>query len=123
VRLPVTVSVDTRGTFDEKETGRDLNAVNWAGYPYARIVKEASLHLCNNKPIDIDVEITLRLGGKVTEASHDGKLVLGGFDAADWRDYQGHPAVNNSSQVTWRLKLKPGETFEPTVAYHYYTRH
>jgi len=123
VRVPVTVSVDTRGTFDEKEIGRELNAVAWAGYPYARIVKEAALHLCNNKPVEIDVEITLRLGGKVTEASHDGKVVLGGFEAADWRDYQGHPAVNNSSKVTWRLKLKPGETFEPTVAYHFYTRH
>jgi hypothetical protein len=50
-------------------------------------------------------------------------VTLGGFNAADWRDYQGHPAVNNSSQVTWRVKLKPGETFEPTVAYHYFTRH
>jgi len=123
VRVPVTVSVDTRGMFDEKEVGRELNAVAWAGYPYARIVKEASLHLCNNKPVEIDVEITLRLGGKVTEASHDGKVTLGGFEAADWRDYQGHPAVNNSSKVTWRLKLKPGETFEPAVSYHYYTRH
>jgi hypothetical protein len=123
VRVPVTVSVDTRGSFDEKETGRELNAVSWGGYPYARIEKEARLHLCNNKPIDIDVEITLRLGGKVTETSHDGKVVLGGFNAVDWRDYQGHPAVNNSSQVTWRVKLKPGENFEPTVAYHYFTRH
>ena len=37
VRVPVTVSVDTRGSFDEKEVGRALNAVNWAGHPYARI--------------------------------------------------------------------------------------
>jgi hypothetical protein len=123
VRVPVTVSVDTRGSFEEKETGRDLNAVNWAGYPYARISKQARLHLCNNKPIEIDVEISLRLGGKVTEAAHDGAITLGGFSAADWRDYQGHPAVNNSSEVKWRVKLKPGETFEPTVDYHYYTRH
>jgi hypothetical protein len=61
VRVPVTVSVDTRGAFDEKETGRELNAVSWAGNRYARIEKLARLHLCNNKPIGIDVEITLRL--------------------------------------------------------------
>jgi hypothetical protein len=59
----------------------------------------------------------------VTESSHEGKTTLGGFNAVDWRDYQGHPAVNNSSQVTWRVKLEPGETFEPTVAYHYFARH
>jgi len=45
------------------------------------------------------------------------------FDASDWVQYQGHPAVNNSSRVTWKVKLKPGEAFTPTVLYHYYTRH
>lgn len=121
-RVPVTVSVETRGSVEERETVRDLKALVWDGYHYAKIEKQAKLHLCNNKPVPIETEITLRLGGKVTEASHEGQTSLGPYDAADWSNYRGHPAVNNSSVVTWKVKLGPGETFEPTVTYHYYTR-
>jgi hypothetical protein len=121
-RVPVTVSIETRGSVEEKEVARDLKALVWDGYHYAKIDKVAKLHLCNNKPVTIDTEITIRLGGKVTEASDEGKISLGAFDASDWNNYRGHPAVNNSSTVRWKISLKPGETFEPTVAYHYYTR-
>ncbi len=122
VRLPVTVSVDTRGTIAETETSRELGALQWDGYQYARINREMKLDLCNNKHLTIEAEITLRVGGKVDEASHDGKVTLGAFDAADWVQYNGHPAVNNSSTVVWKVKLNPGEKFEPTVAYHHFTR-
>ena len=121
-RVPVTVSVETRGSLEEEEAGRELNALKWDGYTYARIEKEASLHLCNNKAEPIDVEITLRLGGKVTEASQEGKVALNPWDATDWNNYRGHPAVNNSSTVRWKVKLAAGETFEPTVKYYYFAR-
>ena len=122
-RVPVTVSIDTRGSFNEKELGRELKALHWSGYDYARIEKEATVHLCNNKKVDIEAEITLRVGGKVTKAEHEGEVVLTAFKPEDWQNYQGHPAVNNSSTVTWKIKLKPGETFEPKVTYHFFTRH
>ena len=77
VRVPVTVSVDTRGSSTEKEIGRELKALQWDGYNYARIDKEMKLDLCNNKPIEIEAEITLRVGGKVDKASHDGDVTLG----------------------------------------------
>lgn len=121
-RVPVTVSVETRGSYDEQETGRDLKALVWEGYHYAKIDKDASLHLCNNKSVPIEVEISVRLAGKATAASHDGKIVLGPFDAADWSNYRGHPAVNNSSRVSWKVKLAPGETFEPKISYTYFSR-
>ncbi|MCE9527162.1 MAG: DUF4139 domain-containing protein [Planctomycetales bacterium] len=121
-RIPVTVSIDTRGAFNEKEVGRELKALHWSGYDYARIEKEANVHLCNNKKVDIEAEITLRVGGKVTKADAEGVVVLSAFRPEDWQNYQGHPAVNNSSIVTWKVKLKPGETIEPKVTYHYFTR-
>jgi hypothetical protein len=122
VRVPVTVSVDTRGSVAEKEVGRELKSIQWDGYNYARIDKEMKLDLCNNKAIDIEAEITLRVGGKVDMASLDGDVTLRPFDPADWVQYNGQPAVNNSSSVTWKVKLKPGEKFEPSVNYHYFTR-
>lgn len=121
-RVPVTVSIDTRGSFSEKEVGRDLKALHWSGYDYARIEKEAAVDLCNNKKVEIEAEITLRLGGKVTKADADGAVVLSAFRPEDWQNYQGHPAVNNSSTVTWNVKLKPGDNFEPKVTYHFFTR-
>lgn len=123
VRVPVTVSVDTRGSLEEKEINRELKSIQWEGYQYARIERELKLDLCNNKSIEIEVEITLRVGGKVTKATHDGKITLSGYNPADWTNYQGHPAVNNSSTVTFKGKLKPGDKLEPVVTYHYYTRH
>ena len=120
--VPVTVSVDLRGHLEEKEIRRDLTALTWDGYNYVRIDKEAKLHLCNNKPATVEVEITLRLGGKVMDASDKGEVVLSPFSDTDWVQYRGHPAVNNSSLVSWKIKLEPGETFEPIVHYHYFSR-
>ena len=122
VRVPVTVSVDTRGSLSEKEVGRVLNKLQWDGHNYAQIDKEIKLDLCNNKAVDIEAEITLQVGGKVDKVSDDGEVTLRAFDAADWVQYQGHPAVNNSSSVRWKVKLKPGDNFEPTVVYHHFTR-
>jgi hypothetical protein len=122
VRVPVTVSVDTRGTFDESETGRDVNSLRWDNYAYVKITKHARLDLRNSKAIPIDTEITVHLGGRAETASNDGVITLSAFDPGDWENYQGSPAVNNSSTVRWRVMLKPGESFRPTVKYFYYTR-
>ncbi|MEQ8791682.1 MAG: hypothetical protein RIC55_35795 [Pirellulaceae bacterium] len=121
-RVPVTVSVDTRGSFQEEETDRELQALTWDGYRYARIEQQAKLDLCNNKPETIEAEITFRFGGKATKVSDDGKVTLTPYRAEDWQNYRGQPAVNNSSLVTWKVKLEPGDTFQPTVDYHFFTR-
>ena len=55
-------------------------------------------------------------------ASDKGEVVLSPFNDTDWVQYRGHPAVNNSSLVSWKIKLEPGETFEPIVHYHYFSR-
>jgi hypothetical protein len=121
-RVPVTVSVDTRGSFEESETGRELQALTWDGYRYARINQKTVLDLCNNKTETVEAEITFRFGGKADKVSDEGKLTLTPYRAEDWQNYRGHPAVNNSSVVVWKTTLKPGETFRPSVEYHFFTR-
>ena len=123
VRIPVTVSVDTQGTYSEEETARKLNALSVQGYHYAQIDKSTSLNLINRKSSPIEVEITFRTGGKANEASDDGKISLNSHSATDWINYQGYSAVNNSSRVVWKATLKPGEAFAPSVKYHYFARH
>lgn len=123
VQVPVTVSVDTRGTYTEKETGRTLKALRWSGYDYARIEMEGTVSVTNSKKIPAEVHIHCRMGGLVSEASHDGQIETNAFDRSDWTDYSGHPAVNNSSTVHWTLTVKPGETVTTNVKYHYFLRH
>ena len=123
VRVPITISVDTQGTYREEETARKLNALELNGHNYAQSDKTATLNLNNRKPTPIEVEITFRTGGKADEASNDGKITLNSHSASDWIDYRGFSAVNNSSTVVWRSTIKPKETFAPTVKYHYFARH
>lgn len=122
-RVPVTVAIDIRGSFSEQETGRQLKAMTWNSHYYAKIDQRAAIALHNHKPETADVEVTLRFGGRADKASHDGNVTLMPYRADDWERYRGDPAVNNSSTVSWRVTLKPGETFQPTVDYHFYTRH
>lgn len=121
-RVPVTVAVDVRGSFEESEVGRELQALNWSGYHYAKIQQQAKLDVCNNKSEAIDLEVSFRFGGKADKVSHEGKITLAPYRAEDWQNYRGRPAVNNSSVVKWKAALDPGETFLPTVDYHFYTR-
>ena len=123
VRVPITVSVDTRGTATEDEVGRELKALTWERHTYAKITNEAKLLLANRKSDALDFEIRFRFGGKVENVSDDGTSVVAPYNAADWQNYRGSSAVNNSSIVTWTTTIKPGETFEPNLKYHYYARH
>ncbi|MDB5341357.1 MAG: hypothetical protein JWN70_6976, partial [Planctomycetaceae bacterium] len=123
VRVPITVSVDTRASFTDEETDRKLNDLSLNGYNYARISKSATLTLSNRKATPVDVEITFRTGGRATEATHEGKITLRPHTPEDWIEYHGQSAVNNSSTVIWQSKVLPGESFSPTVKYNYLARH
>ena len=120
VRVPVTVAVDVLGSFEDKETGRELGALEWFKRKYAKVSHHAKLSVCNHKAKDITLEINWRFGGKVDEVSDDGKHSIHPYRQADWDRYDGDRRVNNSSNVTWRRTLKPGEVFAPEVDYHYF---
>jgi len=122
VRLPVTVAVDVRAEFSEEETGRDRDALKWDGHMYVRIDKLGRLRVTNRKKEAIVLEVLCGLGGRVDEATHDGKVTIGSFESSDWLRYRGSAAVNNHSIVAWKLDLAAGETIAPTVKFHYFTR-
>ncbi|MDA0837038.1 MAG: hypothetical protein O3B01_13460 [Planctomycetota bacterium] len=123
VRVPLTISVSTKGTFAEEEVARELTALKWDGAHYAKISREAQIGICNHKAVPIDLELTFRIGGKADEVSDKGDMAFGDYNAEDWQNYRGHPAVNQSSTVKWKFNLKPGAVVSPKVAYHYFLRH
>lgn len=122
-RVPVTVAVDVRGSHAEQEIGRQLKHLRWNHSDYAKIRQRSSLNICNHKAETIDLEISMKFGGKAEKVTDDGAISLTAYDPKDWQRYRGDPAVNNSSMVRWKKTLKPGEVFEPTVEYFFYTRH
>jgi hypothetical protein len=122
-RVPVTVAMDLRGTFSEEEVAREAEALRWAGSSYARIHTRGRLELKSHKAQPVEVEITCELPGRVTEASHDGAVVLSAYRSSDWTTSPGDAAANNHSTVRWRLSLQPGETTTPEVHGQYLVRH
>lgn len=122
VRVPLTVAVDARGHMSESEVERALQSLTWDGHHYAKIVNEARLALTNSKSIPIDAEITLRFGGKSDAVSDEGVATILAYRGEDWERYRGSPAVNNSTRVLWRQTIDPGQSFTPTVTYHYFAR-
>lgn len=121
-RVPVTVSVDLRGKVKDSELKRDLKAMQWRGYHYARVSGRIETELANNKAVSVPVEVRLRFGGKAKQASNSGKIALEAFRQDDWRDRQGD-RINNSSLVKWTATIEPGECFEPVVDYEFWLRH
>lgn len=122
-RVPVTVAVDVRGSFASEEIDRQMDALTWEGRAYARIRQRAELQVTNYKDQPIELEATVRFGGRADEISNAGQLTLGPFRADDWNQYRGSTAVNNSSTVRWTLEVEAGQTKLLTVSYHYFARH
>ena len=121
-RVPVTVAVDLRGEVTDVETGRKPSDIAWRGSRYTRVDGLINVRLSNRKSRAVPVEINLRFGGKADSATMDGQVRLLPFRTGDWDRYQGDPAVNQSSQVSWETIIGPGPDFHADVNYSYYLR-
>ena len=49
VQVPITVAIDVRGTYAEKELARVLKAIRYRGYDHAKISKQGTLRVTNYK--------------------------------------------------------------------------
>ena len=119
-RVPVTVAIDLRGKVDDREVSRDLKAMKYRGYSYAKVVGKINAELANNKLGKVPVEINIRFGGKVTKASDEGEMSLSAFNKEDWTDRS--DPINNSSSVHWKTEIEPGECFKPELDYEFWLR-
>ncbi len=117
--VPVTVAADVRADYGEEEIERKGSVLSWNGTNYARIRKRAEVTVTNHRPEAIDLRIKLAVAGKVEEASDGAKMIINDYRPGDWNnDY--HARVNNHSDVTWELNLKPGETKTVTYSVQFY---
>jgi len=119
-RVPITVAIDLRGKADDREVSRDLQALKWRGYTYAKVIGKINAELANNKTVKVPVEMSIRFGGKATKASGDGKVVLSAYSQEDWKGRG--DVINNSSVVCWKAEIEPGDCFKPEVDYEFLLR-
>lgn len=119
--LPLTIAVDVRADFSEVESARQPKAITHGGYEYARIQKQATIRVRNFRSEATRFRATLALGGRVTEASDEGRIVINDFRPEDW-SRGGHPSLNHHSDVEWNVELAPGEEKRLTCAYEFYLR-
>lgn len=122
VRVPLSIAIDVRGAYQEKETKREPDAIKFDKTQYARITKEGTLAVTNYKQEAIDLIITCELGGNADKASQDGKITISDFQNRDWTDFRGARALTGHSTILWMVRLEAGETKELTCKYHYYIR-
>lgn len=119
-RVPITVAVDLRGKAVDLEVSRDLGALKWRGYNYAKVLGKIDAELANNKTVKVPVEVSIRFGGKATKASEAGRISLSAYNEQDWNGRG--DAINNSSSVSWKAEIEPGECFKPEVDYEFLFR-
>ncbi len=118
--VPVTVAVDVRGTYAEQEIDREAKALHWGSYHWARVRKKGTVTLTNYGDEPIDMLITVSSGGKAESASDDASIFINATRVEDWRG--GHAAVNNHSEVAWKISLEPGASRTLTYVFSYYVR-
>ena len=122
VLVPMTVAVDMRAEHHEVETAREPNAMQWRGNSYARVTKAGTITITNHRKEPSTTRVRLRIGGKVEQAADSGRIEINDFRRADWGDYDYYWRLNNHSEATWDLTLKPGETRELTYTNWYHVR-
>lgn len=117
--LPVTVAVDMCGTYAEEELARRANAKQWNHNTYAEVRKRTTITITNQRAEVSRTRVTLSLGGRAENASDEGKILVNDFRHADWGG-SGYRELNNHSDVSWELDLKPGEKKTLTVEFAIY---
>jgi hypothetical protein len=134
VDLEVGKAIDIGVDLDERETGREPDAVKWRSHDYARIDLAMEATLTNRKAKPVTIEVRRLAFGHAEEVNNDGESVaLSIFDVerrwsqpgAWWRAF-GWPhywhALNGAAEFRWQLELDPGEAATLEASWHYFWR-
>lgn len=119
--IPVTVAVDVRGDYVEEELSRTPDALNWNRKSYSLIKKRGTISLTNYRKESSQMRISTSIGGKATTASDNGAIHVNDHRRQDWKGHN-HAVVNNHSDVTWDLNLRPGESKTISYEFEFYVR-
>ena len=118
--LPMTIAVDLRGKYEEKEVDRQSNALSWSNETYSLVKKQGTVTITSYRKEASPVRVTVSVGGRAEDASDGGKIVVNDLQADDWAG--GAYAVNNHSDLSWEFTLDPGQSKTLTYSFSFYVR-
>jgi hypothetical protein len=118
--LPMTVAVDLRGKYAEREIERRSNALNWSSATYSLVRKEGTVTITSYRREASPVRVTVSVGGRAEDATEGGKILVNDLRADDWAG--GAYAVNNHSDVSWEFVLEPGQTKTLSYTFSFYVQ-
>jgi hypothetical protein len=118
--LPLTVAVDMLSSYEEQEVSRKHNAINVGNTNYTLVTKKGTISVTNYRKEKSVTRVSLSTGGRVEEASDEGKVKMNDYTATDWQE-GGYHMINNHSDVTWDLSIEPGQTKTLTYTVSFYT--
>jgi hypothetical protein len=118
--LPVTVSVDLRGSIDEQEISRKPNALRYNSTDYTQITKKGTITINSFRNEKSQMRISFGTAGVVSKVSDDGQIKLNDGRGDDW-DSSDYARLNNHTDVTWDVTIEPGEKKTITYEVSFYT--
>ena len=110
--LPITVAVDVRGQYEERQVSIEPGATEWNGYSYARVTKRGLLRVTNYEKEAVSMRLRASSGGRVIGSEGSPVVALREFDPRDWQNSGYDNRLNAHSELTWNLTLEPGATRE-----------
>ena len=106
--LPVTKSLSIRTIASENEKQGKREVVYIGGNDFQRVRVQGTLSIGNHRNEPIEIVIRRRFSGELSSADRQPKLVL--------RE-EGVYSVNRRNELTWNLKLAPGQ--QQDLSYEY----
>jgi hypothetical protein len=119
--LPLTVAVDMLSSYDEEEVSRKSSAIQVDGTSYSLITKKGTISVTNYRKQKSVMRVSLSTGGRVADASDEGKVKMNDWAGGDWQE-SGYHMINNHSDVTWDLSIEAGQTKVIYYTVSFYTR-
>ena len=107
--LPVTKSLSIRAVASENEKQGKREVVYIGGNDFQRISVEGTLIIGNHRDEQVDIVIRRRFSGDLVRADRNPNLVL--------RE-EGVYSANRRNELTWNLKLDPGQRQELSYEYN-----
>ncbi|MDY6914465.1 MAG: hypothetical protein SVT52_08435 [Planctomycetota bacterium] len=135
VDLPITQAVDVKVDKQDKETGRNPEAVGWNNHTYGRVDLTGKLTITNHRDEPVELEVSRYVLGHVDEAGQDGQIDMVNVledpsflssDRPAWWGWYNWPhwwyRFNGVGKISWKVRLDPGKKAELSYAWHYFWR-
>ena len=128
--LVLTESPSIKVSKTDRETKRQPEAAEYQDAKYTRVDLAGKITVTNQQDVEVELEVTRGVPGNIDEAGQEGVVerldlleddyVRGGRSSSR-SSYPWINGLTGAGTITWKLRLKPGETRVLDYVWHYYS--